>query len=441
MTTVFAGLDIGTTWIKAARVGGDGIERVIERVPTPWREVPTGAEADPDDVFDACVEVLGRVLSDPGESSVGAIGITGMAETGVLLSRDGTPAAPCIAWFDRRGEESAMRIADEIGETFTLRTGLPASRLCSLAKLLWLSERSGGLPAPRWLDLPEYVAFRLTGRQAAEASLVCRTGLFDVRTAAPFAAAHDMVGAGPDFLAELLRSGDVWGHVVSGPGHGSAVTVAGHDDPVAALGAGAIDAGDVFDSCGTAEGYLRAMPDPLSDDQVLGLSAGGCTVGTLPGGGLRALGGFEAGGIVARWRRRLHLTDDAIASVDAAAAALDPGAGGVSIDDLWGDPVVHGPDPSPEQLWRAVFEALAARGEIVLDAMQEVVGPPSRLVVSGGGAQGATVRAVKGERFTDLVRPDVREAAARGAALAAGVALGAFADLGEVPRPSMRPYV
>lgn len=439
MSRTYAGLDVGTTWIKAALVDGDGVERVIERVPTPWQEVPTGAEADAGDIFHACNDVLGRALERSAGTTLSGIGITGMAETGVLL--DGvTPVSPCIAWFDRRGLDAAVRIGSELGETFSRRTGLPASNLCSLAKLIWLIEREGRLPGTSWLDLPAYVAYRLTGRVGTEVSLSCRTGLLDVRTAVPLRASLDLVGAPEDFLAPLIPAGEAWGEARSGPGRSSVVTVAGHDDPVAAIGAGAVDGGDVFDSCGTAEAFLRSMPDDLSDKQVTDLVGRGCTVGVLPGDGLRALGGFEAGGIIARWRKKLEAKGD-IDAIDKAASRLPPGAGGVAIEDLWDEPKVVGSDePRPEQLWRALFEALAERGRAGLEAMEEIAGPPERFVVSGGGAVGHTVRAVKSERFMNLVTPQVGEAAARGAAIAAGVAVGVWAAFDAAPRPPLHPY-
>ena len=63
------------------------------------------------------------------------IGVTGMAETGVLVDGRDRPLAPAIAWHDPRGDVDT--IAREIGrETFQSTTGMPLSALPSLSKLL-----------------------------------------------------------------------------------------------------------------------------------------------------------------------------------------------------------------------------------------------------------------------------------------------------------------
>ena len=50
------GIDVGTTSSKAAVVGPDGTELAHGRAPMRWRQVPTGAEADPEDFAYAAIE-------------------------------------------------------------------------------------------------------------------------------------------------------------------------------------------------------------------------------------------------------------------------------------------------------------------------------------------------------------------------------------------------
>ena len=49
------GIDVGTTSSKAAVIGIDGNELSHGRAPVRWRDVPTGAEADPDDFANAAI--------------------------------------------------------------------------------------------------------------------------------------------------------------------------------------------------------------------------------------------------------------------------------------------------------------------------------------------------------------------------------------------------
>src|SRR5689334_21138046 len=104
MTDLVVGIDVGTTWCKAAAVTLDGREVAHGRRRTPWDNVPTGAEVDPlalaEAATDAAVNALHRV---PGGRAV-AVGVCSMGETGVMLDHSGEPLAPGIAWHDTRGE-------------------------------------------------------------------------------------------------------------------------------------------------------------------------------------------------------------------------------------------------------------------------------------------------------------------------------------------------
>ena len=51
MTALLVGIDVGTSACKAAVVDEDGRELAHGKAPTPWRQVPTGAEADPEALF------------------------------------------------------------------------------------------------------------------------------------------------------------------------------------------------------------------------------------------------------------------------------------------------------------------------------------------------------------------------------------------------------
>jgi sugar (pentulose or hexulose) kinase len=136
------GIDVGTTLCKAAVVTTDGVEAAHGIEPTPWRAVATGAEVDPDDLAAAALAAARRALAAAPEGRVGAIGVTSMAETGVLLDEAGKPVCPAIAWHDSRGQDEGARLAAELGaERFTAHTGLPATPLASLVKYRWLRDQ------------------------------------------------------------------------------------------------------------------------------------------------------------------------------------------------------------------------------------------------------------------------------------------------------------
>ena len=162
MNGLLLGIDVGTSTCKAAVVDATGAERAHGQAPTPWRRMPTGAEAEPEALFAAALAAARAALAAAPNGRVRAVGVTSIAETGALLDGHGNALAPAIAWHDSRGDDEARSIADELGaERFIERTGLPPSPLCSLAKLRWLAEhRPATRAAARWLSVSEWVVKR-----------------------------------------------------------------------------------------------------------------------------------------------------------------------------------------------------------------------------------------------------------------------------------------
>ena len=130
---VVVGLDIGTTSSKAVAWSASRHGGPCAELPTPWHTGDCGrTEIDPYRLVDVAVDLIGRAVraaeSAWGPVRVRAVGITGLAESGVLLDAAGRPAAPVIARFDRRGGtemEQLAREAPEFAAACESTTGLP----------------------------------------------------------------------------------------------------------------------------------------------------------------------------------------------------------------------------------------------------------------------------------------------------------------------------
>ena len=133
MTELLLGIDVGTSACKAAVVDVHGVELAHGQAPTPWEPVPTGAELDAETLLGAVVAAARDALERVPEGDVAGIGVTSVAETGMLLDDAGTVLHRPVAWHDSRGAAEAQALARDLPD-FTQRTGLPASALCSLAK-------------------------------------------------------------------------------------------------------------------------------------------------------------------------------------------------------------------------------------------------------------------------------------------------------------------
>ena len=255
--SLLVGLDVGTTAVKAAAFDTSGRELAQGRALTPWRSVPTGAELDPDDLLDAAVAAAREAVAGAGAGQVAGLGVASMAETGVLVDGDGRPVVPSIAWHDTRGDPE--RLARDL-PSFPARTGLPASTLCTLVKYRWMRDHwPDTARGVRWLNVAEWIVRGLGGELATELSLASRTGFYDIHAKRPWDDALAWADAPAGLAPEPVPAGTPMGRTDDG----AVLTVGGHDHLAAAVGAGAAGEGDVLDSCGTAEAFVRATK-PLS---------------------------------------------------------------------------------------------------------------------------------------------------------------------------------
>src|SRR3954462_8036629 len=104
------GLDLGTTVTKLTALAEDGTTVVSLSTATTWEEPGDGcAEQSPGAVVGAVEDLLARAATagGPGTSRgrtavFRSVGITSLAESGVLVDADGQPRSRVIAWFDPR---------------------------------------------------------------------------------------------------------------------------------------------------------------------------------------------------------------------------------------------------------------------------------------------------------------------------------------------------
>ena len=441
-SNVVLGIDIGTTSSKAvARSTSRDSTHYVEQ-PTPWHTPGCGqTEIDPYRLVDVAVDLIGRAIraaeSAWGPVRVRSIGVTGLAESGVLLDAAGRPTGPVIAWFDHRGGhelEQVGREAPDFAATFERTTGLPWSSQASLAKLLWLRAsgyRAG--PGSTWLSVPEWIVFALGGDPVREPSLASRTGLIDQDTGEVWPDALAAAGLSARILPGERPAGARAGYLrhegVVSAAAGAVLTVAGHDHPVAAIGVGAVEADELFNSSGTADVLARSIPGTLDETQRQQVVSAGWSIGrhVLPdtslllagvGGGLllrRVLAalGAESG------QARAEL-DHASLSVGELPAGLSVTGDGRTQDDV----VIRIQDgASPATVWTAAVRYTAAQTRLLLDDIEKIVGPHRRAVAAGGWTQMASVRMAKAAvidamSFSPVVQPGVT-----GAALLAAFAL------------------
>jgi sugar (pentulose or hexulose) kinase len=443
MTRHVVGLDVGSTYIKAVLVeedaAGSSRELASARRSTPWRSVPHGgAEMAPEELIRTVTSVLVE-LGDAG-IRVDAIGVAGMAESGVLVTDVDNVVGPVVAWFDTRGTETLDELSPEIRAAFPARTGLPVGPLATFTKL-WHRARNEGLQLAglRWLSVPEYVVRALGGAALAETSLAARTGLLDQDTGQVWPDAVAALGTDESLLPPVRAAGSVWGEAsdVAPPTmRGALLTVAGHDHLVSSAACGVLDVDTLYDSMGTAEALVRVVDGVLDGHARARLAAHGVNVvrHMLPDRGVM-LAGTKSGLLMRRVLQLVGISEAGErALLDDQVMALDVGGldGAITVTGATNDSGVLSVRADSDGLSPALLFAATLRhgSEVLADVLTRMdaeTTPAARTVVAGGWSR---MRSVRQAREALLPSPRFSERAedtAYGAAIVAAFA----ADPGE----------
>src|ERR1035437_2740020 len=181
------GLDVGSAHVHAALLlPRSGVAHVARRATLTHTTRGGGAYHKPAELLGAAESAIAECVTAARVAGAGipaAIGIASMAEAGVPLDGRGRTVGDIVAWFDARPGPQAEWLERQIGApALFARTGLRPEAKYTLPKLLWLrAERPSEFARlSRWAGVAELVGYRLTGELVTNASLACRTGVFDV---------------------------------------------------------------------------------------------------------------------------------------------------------------------------------------------------------------------------------------------------------------------
>ncbi len=267
MDDAILGLDIGTTSVKAVLFDLFGAElAAAERACRLRTPQPGWVEQDPEEVWQAVLHVLRAVMDGTGlgvPSHGRPLALALAAQSGSLLParQDGTPISPIITWMDGRTEALVHRWLVEGAEAkvrdisgWHLHPGL------CLPAIAWLRQHQPDLfaTAGRYLSVNDFLVHRLTGRFCTNPSNGGGMQLLDVTSAEWSDELCALAGIGPGHLSPILPSGAVTGQITPEVSHltglpaDTVVVNGGHDQGCTALGLGVTEPGRVLLGCGTA---------------------------------------------------------------------------------------------------------------------------------------------------------------------------------------------
>jgi xylulokinase len=449
---ILIGADVGTTNIKVVAFDGSG--RAVESAssPTPTRYPGPGrADHDPEELWASFAATLRRVterLDDPG--CVASIAVASVGEAAVPLDSRGDPTGDIIAWFDGRAGPQAERLGRAVGQDrlFGL-TGLSLQPIFGLCKLLWLKENEPDAYSrtATWLNVADYMAFRLCGVAATDFSLASRTLALDLQGLRWADGLLEEVGIPSGLFAPLRKSGSPLGPVsgevagLTGLPEGACVAAGGHDHVCGALAVGVTRAGTMLNSLGTAEAIFLPLEHPLTDPKV---GTQGYTQGAHVAGGYYVFGGQYTSGASVEWLREILNGADYDALISEA-ENVPPGSFGAFFlphlrlaNPPYDDPAARGAfvglstDVGRGALFRAVLEGLAYDSRSSLEPLLTHTDLEELRAIRaiGGGTQNRLLMQIKATVLNqEIIVSGVAEATSLGAAILGGVGAGVYADI------------
>jgi xylulokinase len=443
------GLDIGTQRVKGVVVGRDG--RVLAQA---LREhgvshpQPGWAEQDPErDWWEDGVAVIRELLAAPDVdvAQIAAVGVCGLTPCLALVGANRRPLRPALLYSDSRGLAQMSEINARLGLSLTGQAITPKWR--------WLIEHEPDAVARAKVILSShgYFVYRLTGQPSMDydtASIV--GGIFDVERKAWDSDACERIGLDARLLPPLAAVTDVVGYVtdeaaaMTGLKEGTPVIAGTGDTFPTLVGCGAVDPGDAMISFGTT-GLLTVTVLPLAE-----AAAGPHFTDAAEGGAVLWAANVLACGKLLAWYREEFGAAIApgepglpsFATLDAAAAALPPGASGLIVLPHLMGRRMPAPEPnaravifglSPEHgaahVYRGLLESFAYA---VRQGLEPVRGQVGRAVVTAGGAVSPLWRQIMADVLEMPLDYHPDAAGALGSAFLAGYATGLLSDFGAI---------
>ncbi|KAF9435731.1 Glycerol kinase [Entomortierella beljakovae] len=420
---------------------------------------PGWVEQDPSDILASvisCIDGALRKLELQGHSAknIKGIGMTNQRETVVVWDRNtGVPLHNAIVWSDTRTESVVQKLcktekgADAIKDI----CGLPITTYFSAVKLRWLLENAPEVKEAHdngtlmFGTVDSWLIYNLTGGvdggiHATDVTNASRTMLMDIKTLKWSEESLKFFGVDAKILPEIRASSSLFGHVKhNGIPSLKGLPIAGclGDQHAALVGQHCFHVGEAKNTYGTG----CFMVFNTGDDIIPSNNGLLTTVGYQFEGEPAAYaleGSIATAGSAIKWLRdNIGIIDSAEEINELASAVKDTG-GVTFVTALSGlfapywRPDVRGAilglsyHTTKHHLARATLEATCFQTRAILDAMNADSGKPLKtLHVDGGLSNSDICMQLQADILgINVLRPEMRESTALGAATAAGVHLG-----------------
>ncbi len=470
MTELVLAIDAGTTGVRSMLFTPTGkvVAKAYEEFESHFPS-PSWVEQDAEDWWASTCNTVKSCFksSSASPNHVVGISVTNQRETVVPIDEKGKPLRRAIVWQDRRTVPQCDWIKEQISEKdIYSTTGLTVDPYFTAPKILWIKSNQPDVfeRTHKFLLVHDYIIFRLTGLTITDYSNASRTMLFDASKADWSTKLLDGFELPLEKLPTPVASGTKGGEVSEvaanecGLNSGTPVVAGGGDQQCAALGVGVVRTGSFKSTTGTGT-FMLAFSDKMlldSERRVL------CSRHVVPDAFVVEASMFTTGSAL-RWFR------DQLGSVETGAAqerGLDPYdviTEGAAQIPAGSEGVIHIPhfvgagapywNPhargvfaglalghTRQHLMRAILEGVSYEIRTNLDVLRELGLPAKEVRVTGGAARSETWMQIQADVLgIPVIRTEMEEATALGAAILACKGVGIFKSVAEAAEEMVRP--
>ena len=451
-------LDQGTTSSRAIIFNEYGQIQATARHETEIQTPQSGwVEQDAQEIWSSQISVIQQALANAGilAKDIKAIGLTNQRETTVVWDRrTGKPLAPAIIWQDRRAATWCNQlIQNQLSHKIQHKTGLRIDPYFSAGKLVWLLENIKGLKTlaeqghVAFGTIDSWLVWNLTqgAEHIIEVSNASRTMLMNLNTQTWDEELLELFNIPTSVLPRIINSDDYIADTATGL-LGANIPITGilGDQQAALFGQSCFDVGMAKNTYGTGCFMLfnNGQQVQYSQNKLLSTLAWKTQDQTT-----FALEGsvFMAGAIVQWLRDGLGIIQKS-SDIEQLANQVKHTDGVVLVPAFTGLGAPHWDSEArallcgmsrgttKEHIARAALEAIAFQVSDVLTAMQsDLTHPLKELRVDGGASQNDMLMQFQADILNvPVLRPQMLESTAWGAAAMAGLKAGVFHHLSDI---------
>ena len=444
--TYIGALDQGTSSTRFMIFDADA--RVIASHQLEHKQIfpnPGWVEHDGAEIWVRTQEVIAGALDKAGlkAGELSAIGITNQRETTIAWDvKTGKPLHNALVWQDTRTAEFMDNLSEAHKELIIRRTGLAIAPYFSASKMKWLIDNVPAVAdavkagTARIGTIDSWILWNLSGGTfATDVTNASRTALMNLET----------LDWDPELLAlfaiprSVLADIKPTSHVYAKTSDGVAIAALVGDQQGAMIGQTCFDVGDSKTTYGTGNFALLNTGTTIVRSQHGLLTTVCYKLGDSPA--VYALEGSVAvTGSAIQWLRDQLGVIKSSSEIEALASSVEDNGGVYFVpafsglfaphwrSDARGVIVGLSRASTKAHLARAALEAIAYQTRDVLDAMSadSKVALTSMRVDGGATANNLLMQIQSDVMGIEIIRPEIIETTALGAAYAAGIAVGVW---------------